>query len=796
MHHNGTTLALSSRTNVHFAVTNPLNPEAASKHFSCARWFKLRKTRIHARAIAVGFALAISGCGFTTGSSTPPPGTVTVTVSPQNAAVSLGQSVQFTATVTGISSDAVNWSVNGIAGGNSTMGTISGTGLYTAPQTMPSQSTISVTATAQSAPQASGSAAVQIQSGITVSIAPNSASVSPGTSASFTATVTGAGSASSGVSWAVSGISGGNATVGTLSVTGPDAATYTAPAIPPAPAMVTVTATSIADSLKTATATVTISCATANSISPETVSLTAGATQDFAASLCVAPGTTVTWEVNGTVGGNSTVGTVTATSANSATYTAPTTVPATNPVTISAVAGTQSSSATVTIVSNPSVAVTVSPASAIVPAGASQDFTATVTDTSNTSVTWTVDGIPNGNATVGQACTPNSNPCIAPTGAETTVEYVAPTSQPQPSTVTLTATSQADTTVSGSAEVTVSAPAQPGVTLAPFYAFPGPSQQLQFFANFTGMANANVTWAVSSAVAGQGCSGIACGLIDNSGNYTAPATAPSPNAITITATSVVTPSLAGTATVAITSGPTIETISPSSIIAGAQQSFELAVKGLNFTPTTVSGTSQLLLNNSPRTTNCPTPNLCTITLQPSDVAAAGALSVQVQNPGSPATLSNPVSLVILPVSQPPTAISLTSNSPVALGDNIVVVEPTTAGATTSPVNVEFVGMVSPDGSSCTIQASAVTVTRPTSGTTTVNICVQGNFLDPTFTYSFSSPQTGGDIGITTASMASLLPNLIELTLTISSQTAPGLRTLFVTTPNGDLATATGVLEVQ
>lgn len=796
MHHNGTTLALSSRTNMRFVVTNPLNPETASKYFPYPRWFKLRKPRIRLRVVAIGFALAISGCGFTTGSSTGPLETVTVAVSPQNASVSLGQSVQFTATVTRASSDAVNWSVNGIAGGNSTVGTISGIGLYTAPQTIPSQSTITVTATSQSAPQASGSATVQIQSGITVSIAPNSANISPETAASFTATVTGAGSASSNVSWSVNGISGGNATVGTLSITGPNAATYTAPAIPPAPAMVTVTAASIADSSKSATATVTISCASANSILPATANLTAGATQNFAASLCIAPGTTITWEIDGIAGGNSTVGTVTATGVNSAVYTAPTAAPSTNPVTLSAVAGTQSSYATVTIVDSTSVVVAVSPASAIVAAGASQNFTATVIGTSNTNVTWTVDDVANGNATVGQVCTPNSNPCIAPTGSETAVQYVAPSAQPQPATVSLTATSQADITASGSAEITVISPAQPGVTLAPFYAFPGPSQQVQFFANVTGMANTGVTWGVSSAIAGQGCSGLACGLIDNSGNYTAPATAPSPNAITITATSIATPSLSATATVAITSGPTIETLLPSSVIAGAQQNFQLAVKGLNFIPTTGSGTSQLLLNNSPRTTNCPTPNLCTITLQPSDVAAAGALSVQIENPGPPATLSNPVSLVILPAPQPPTAISLTTGAPVALGNDIVVVEPTTAGATTSPVNVEFVGVVSPDGSSCTIQASAITVTRPASGTTTVDICVQGNFLDPTFTYSFSSPQTGGDIGIITASMASLLPNLIELTLTISSQTAAGLRTLFVTTSNDDLAMATGILEVQ
>ncbi|MGB6876888.1 MAG: hypothetical protein WBD87_12745 [Candidatus Acidiferrales bacterium] len=90
---------------------------------------------------------------------------MSVSVSPQSASVLLGQTVQFMATVTGVSSSAVNWSVNNVAGGNSTVGTISASGLYTAPRAMPSASNVTVTATAQPAPQASGSATVQIQSG-------------------------------------------------------------------------------------------------------------------------------------------------------------------------------------------------------------------------------------------------------------------------------------------------------------------------------------------------------------------------------------------------------------------------------------------------------------------------------------------------------------------------------------------------------------------------------------------------------------------------------------------------------
>ena len=45
--------------------------------------------------------------------------------------------MQFTATVTGTTNTAVTWSVNGVAGGNSTVGTISTSGAYTAPATAP-----------------------------------------------------------------------------------------------------------------------------------------------------------------------------------------------------------------------------------------------------------------------------------------------------------------------------------------------------------------------------------------------------------------------------------------------------------------------------------------------------------------------------------------------------------------------------------------------------------------------------------------------------------------------------------
>ena len=56
-----------------------------------------------------------------------------VSVTPAVASIFNGDSVQFTSTVTGSSSTDVEWAVNDVVGGSGTLGTISPTGLYTAP---------------------------------------------------------------------------------------------------------------------------------------------------------------------------------------------------------------------------------------------------------------------------------------------------------------------------------------------------------------------------------------------------------------------------------------------------------------------------------------------------------------------------------------------------------------------------------------------------------------------------------------------------------------------------------------
>jgi len=89
---------------------------------------------------------------------------VSVSVSPTSATVQVGQSQQFTASVSGTTDTSVEWLVSGVQGGNSTVGTISSTGLYTAPSIAPTSSAVTVTAESASDSSASANATVTITS--------------------------------------------------------------------------------------------------------------------------------------------------------------------------------------------------------------------------------------------------------------------------------------------------------------------------------------------------------------------------------------------------------------------------------------------------------------------------------------------------------------------------------------------------------------------------------------------------------------------------------------------------------
>jgi YVTN family beta-propeller protein len=78
---------------------------------------------------------------------------VRVTVTPKLVGINTGETLQFTATVSGTSNTNVTWFVNDIEGGNTTVGTISATGLYTAPATPPTPASVGIKAVSQFDPK-------------------------------------------------------------------------------------------------------------------------------------------------------------------------------------------------------------------------------------------------------------------------------------------------------------------------------------------------------------------------------------------------------------------------------------------------------------------------------------------------------------------------------------------------------------------------------------------------------------------------------------------------------------------
>src|SRR5713226_1587357 len=151
------------------------------------------------------------GCAGTSSKTT-----ITISVAPTAVTVAVGNTQQFTTTVTGTPNTAVTWSVAGGAAN----GTVSNTGLYTAPATAPNPPQVTVTATAQadSTKSASATATVISASPTSVSVSPSAATVANFGTQQFTASVNGA--PSTAVTWQVNGISGGSQTVGFISTSG------------------------------------------------------------------------------------------------------------------------------------------------------------------------------------------------------------------------------------------------------------------------------------------------------------------------------------------------------------------------------------------------------------------------------------------------------------------------------------------------------------------------------------------------------------------------------------------------
>jgi hypothetical protein len=239
-------------------------------------------------------------------------------ISPATALILPTTTQQYTASVEGFSNTAVNWSVDQIAGGNSSVGTITSGGLYTAPAQNGAH-TITAVSAADSSVMASAPVTVT-----TLSIAPATTTLIGGNSQTFTPTLPDVSSPT--ITWTATG--------GTVSN-----GIYTAPSTP---GTYTVTAT---DSTLTASSTVTVFDF---SISPTSSTVAPSGTRDFTATIQGLSNDAVTWSVDNNAGGNTSVGTIN----SSGVYSAPAAV-GSHIITATSVANSSFSLSASVVVVNP-----------------------------------------------------------------------------------------------------------------------------------------------------------------------------------------------------------------------------------------------------------------------------------------------------------------------------------------------------------------------------------------------------------------------------------------------------------
>ena len=220
------------------------------------------------------------------------------------------------------------------------------------------------------------------------------------------------------------------------------------------------------------------------------------------------------------------------------------------------------------------ITVTISPTTATVKLGQTEQFSAAVTGNSDTSVTWSVNNVTGGNATVGTVTTAGF--------------YQAPSNAVNASSVTVTATSVKDTSKSASATVTISSGAvvtvlpTTGATIAVADCF-------QFSDTVTNLTSTTeptaVNWYVNSVQGGNSTTG----TITTTGYYCAPSQLGSSTTYVVKATLQADTSSYGQTnmTVVPTGSPTLSTVSPITVAQGAY--FEdVYLEGSNFLSTSLA----------------------------------------------------------------------------------------------------------------------------------------------------------------------------------------------------------------
>jgi len=539
------------------------------------------------------------------------PGLTALTVTPSGASIPGVAQQPFTAKTGDGSTPAVSWSINGIAGGNATVGTIDANGMYTAPEFPPAPNSITITAVETSDTRKLGNAAATLNNPVPqlTSVVPLEVAQGP-----FTITLTGLHFAQGAVAY-----------MGTIALT----TTYVS--------STQLTATGTATSAQAGTQTITVhNPAPGASISaslnlivqggvavmlaPATAMVRIGNQQAFTAMVTGALNLSVTYTVNGEAGGDPTIGTIAA----NGTYTAPLTLPSPNTVTVTATSvedPTRSSNATVTLENSLPVISSVTPTA----------FAA------NTQFEITLNGtgfVPASVVNFGSV--PLSTTFIAPTQL---IAIGTPT-QSQVGTVPVTVVNpNPGGATSAPFNVQVDGPnSNITVTIAPKTATLGAGNVQQFVPTVTGAVDMTVSWSVNGVSGGNST----VGTVDSQGNYTAPNNIVGLGTATVTATSNANTAKSASAVVTLINPvPAISSITPSTLGLG---SFQITLNGTGFVSTsmaTFGGQAMQVTYASP-----------TMITAIGSAPQTGSVLVQVTNPAPGGGTSNGLDVTVTTAGNP------------------------------------------------------------------------------------------------------------------------------------------------
>ncbi len=537
-----------------------------------------------------------------------------VIVTPGSATLPGFTTQQFTAKTNDGSRPTLGWFVNGVAGGNATLGTISSAGLYTAPEFPPAPNTITVSATDNVDPTKTGSSGVTLNNPVPQlnSVTPTVIPIGP-----FTLSLTGAHFAPGATVFL-------GTTALTTTVISSTQLTATGTATDAEVGTVNITVQNPAPGANASSAISAQVKGIVVQVTPATGVIRAGNQQVFNATVTGATNTAVSWSVNGIAGGNATVGTI----VSNGNYLAPTNIPTANTITVTAtstVDANASGNATITLGNPVPVLTSVMPTEMVVGIPfmltltgsgfmngsvvnfGSQQLTTTFVSSTQVTASGTATASQIGNV---QISVTNPNPGSA-TSAAIAAQVVAT------SNIVVTVTPKA-------------------VTI-------GAGNTTQLLATVTGTTDTDVTWSVNNIPYGN----TTVGGIDGDGDYTAPNNITTLGSVTVTATSVVDTTKSGSAIITLLNPvPTLTAITPGTLAPG---SFQLTLYGTGFV-----STSTATFGGQPMQVTYVTDTMITA-IGSATAAQAGQVSVIVTNPVPGGGTSNGVSVTVTTAGTPVTA---------------------------------------------------------------------------------------------------------------------------------------------